>query len=362
HPVTEMITGQDLVEWQLRVAAGEPLPCVQEDLVIHGHAIEARVYAEDPHNNFLPAAGEITLLREPSPSAYVRIDTGVVEGDSVGVYYDPMIAKLITWDLDRERALQRMAAALASYAIAGVRTNLTFLGRVVEHEAFKAADLSTGFIAAHESALLETAHLPQTEALPLATLFLHLRTAADVDGSSPWHRTDHWRVNAPNAWDQRLHLDGIEHELRVTSMGAGELQIESELGQVLIHGRLQGDALVATLNGHVMRALVAAHGEGFVVQVGALRAEFAPWRADLGDQVGDLLVGGFNAPMNGAIVSVLVEPGQAVAAGDTLVIMEAMKMEHAIKAPVAGEVTEIFYAPGDLVEGGAPLLGFVGAA
>ena len=146
HPVTEMISGQDLVEWQLRVASGEPLPCSQEQLQINGHAFEARIYAEDPENDFLPATGRLNILRPPLESANVRVDTGVVEGNEVSIYYDPMIAKLVVWDLDRDRALQLLTQALSEYRISGLTTNIGFLYNLATSQAFKNGDVDTGFI------------------------------------------------------------------------------------------------------------------------------------------------------------------------------------------------------------------------
>ena len=174
HPVTEMISGQDLVEWQLRVAAGELLPKTQEQLVLNGHAFEARIYAEDANNDFLPATGKLTLLKTPIESEHVRIDTGVRQGDEVSVYYDPMIAKLIVWDENREKALQRLAKALSEYRINGVVTNIDFLYNLATSAPFKAADIDTGFIEKNYDLIFHNDEKPLVNELPIAALFLIL--------------------------------------------------------------------------------------------------------------------------------------------------------------------------------------------
>jgi 3-methylcrotonyl-CoA carboxylase alpha subunit len=206
HPVTEMITGQDLVEWQLRVAAGEKLPLAQDQLVLSGHAFEARVYAEDPGNDFLPVTGQLAFLQAPEESRHVRVDTGVRQGDEVSVFYDPMIAKLIVWDENRDKALARLTRALKEYRISGMTTNLDFLYNLANSAPFREADLNTGFIENHHADIFHDSDEDIETDLPLAALYLVLeqetraraRAANSCDASSPWNATNAWRLNEPH--------------------------------------------------------------------------------------------------------------------------------------------------------------------
>ena len=367
HPVTEMITGQDLVEWQLKVADGEPLPCQQSELTITGHAFEARIYAEDPTNEFLPAAGKLIWLQQPAESAHVRVDTGVVQGDEVGVYYDPMIAKLIVWDQDRQRALQRLDRALAAYRIIGVTTNIDFLRRLATFDAFIAEDLRTDFITQHETLLFEEPHLPLESLAPLACLFLILRREEaqqkpKSDHTSPWHALDSWRMNAPPVVDETIVVGETEYTIHAEKTGAQAYVMNFESNSYSVIGSLNGNDLTATINGHRQTAIVVEHEveQTSVISLFTDDAtfDFKPLVADLGEEVIHDDGSGFKAPMNGTVVDILVKAGDSVGAGDTLVIMEAMKMEHAIKAPGDGLISEIFYSKGDLVDGGADLLSF----
>src|SRR5690606_28066829 len=201
HPVTEMITGIDLVEWQLRVAAGEPLPCTQAQIERRGHAFEARLYAEDPQREFLPATGRLLHLRAPRENRHVRVDTGVRRGDEVSVHYDPLLAKLIVWDEDRSAALRRLRGALAEYEVAGVATNLPLLAAVAAHPAFAGAEIDTGFIERHRGELALSPAAASDEELALAALAVVLRRAAqahrpDPDPHSPWNAVNGWQLNA----------------------------------------------------------------------------------------------------------------------------------------------------------------------
>jgi 3-methylcrotonyl-CoA carboxylase alpha subunit len=366
HPVTEMITGQDLVEWQIKVADGEPIPCEQSELTMTGHAFEARIYAEDPNNEFLPAAGKLIWLQQPAESAFVRVDTGVVQGDEVGVFYDPMIAKLIVWDEDRQRALQRLDRALAAYRIIGVTTNIDFLRRLVTHEAFVAEDLSTDFIGRHETSLFEERHLSLESLVPLACLYLTLRREAQQkpasDHTSPWHALDNWRMNAPAVNDEIIVIGDVEYVVHTEKTRPQTYVMSFEDNSYSVSGNLEGNKLTTTFNGHRQTAVVIEHE---VEQASAIslftddaKLTFKPLVADLGEEIFHDDGSGFKAPMNGTVVDVLVKTGDTVTAGDTLVIMEAMKMEHAIKAPGNGLVSEIFYTKGDMVDGGADLLAF----
>ncbi|MCC6296543.1 MAG: ATP-grasp domain-containing protein, partial [Pseudomonadales bacterium] len=364
HPVTEMITGQDLVEWQLRVAAGAPLPLAQDQLAIRGHAFEARVYAEDADQDFLPATGTLAFLRPPEESDHVRVDTGVLQGDTISVHYDPMIAKLIVWDEDRDRALTRLARALRDYRIAGTTTNVEFLYNLITVPAFRAADLDTGFIERHREQIFRPAAANQAALAALAALYLLLRRAraaaqfavTTTDPWSPWHSAGGWRCNEPAAQEIRLLLG--ERELAFTASAEGDhYRVQSELGQALVSGQLDGDTLHASLDGHRQAVTVTSHdgGHSLFTHTGALHFQEAK-AAAAGDA--EEATGGLTAPMNGTVIAVRVESGATVAKGDVLLVLEAMKMEHSIRAPADGTVAEIFYRTGDLVDGGAALVRF----
>jgi 3-methylcrotonyl-CoA carboxylase alpha subunit len=367
HPVTEMITGTDLVAWQLKIANGEPLPASQEQLSINGHAFEARIYAEDPSNDFLPAAGSLWRLQQPKQNAYIRVDTGVVEGDEVGVFYDPMIAKLIVWGEDRQIALQRLQQALSSYRIAGVTTNIDFLRRLCASPAFGDADLRTDFIQQHEPDLLPRSTQATPELLALFGLYLTLapepaRQQASAFPGSPWNDKDAWRTNSPSRWTHSIALGQEAFAISITSLGQDSYQLQ--IGDQSIHAsaNLSGETLTCEFSGHryvtqvMEQSLERCRELLLFTDTQSVTARTIP--ADLGEAAGVTDGSGFKAPMNGTLIALFAEPGQKVEAGTTLAVMEAMKMEHAIKAPVSGTITDVFYRIGDLVDGGADLLSF----
>lgn len=337
HPVTEMISGQDLVEWQLRVASGEPLPCSQEQLQINGHAFEARIYAEDPENDFLPATGRLNILRPPLENANVRVDTGVVEGDEVSIYYDPMIAKLVVWDLDRDRALQRLTEALSNYRIDGLTTNIGFLYNLTTSQAFKNGDVDTGFIEEHHQEIFRLRDTDTDYGAPLAAAAINslrqqqaqARAQQSGEPNSPWHLVNHWGL-PPSQLQLRLQNKELS------------LSPDSQTD-------LTGTKLVVTESGFDLFT-----AKGFFQG-----SEIGP---DLGLDSEEGAASSLRAPMNGTLVSTMVEVGAKVHKGDTLLVMEAMKMEHSIEAPSDGLVTEFYYQAGDLVDGGAELLSFEGSA
>ena len=371
HPVTEMITGTDLVAWQLQVANGEPLPKNQQELSITGHALEARIYAENPENDFLPAAGTLWRLQQPEQSIQIRIDTGVIEGDDIGVFYDPMIAKLIVWGENREIALQRMQQALSQYRIAGVITNIDFLKRLVVNEAFKAAELRTDFIEHNHPSLF--APCPNTLPIALAQIALYLTLAPNPAGSpkqtadptSPWHLQDAWRMNAPSQWQASLLVGPDEHGVTVKRTAQDEYDVVAAGETFRATADLVGDRLECTVDGHRQTADVFEREHNgsreLLLFSGEQSFTCRTKPLDLGEDTGLSNGTGFKAPMNGTVVAMFAESGQQVEAGTTLAIMEAMKMEHAIKAPTAGTVTDVFYRIGDLVDGGADLLTFEAA-
>jgi 3-methylcrotonyl-CoA carboxylase alpha subunit len=369
HPVTEMITGLDLVEWQLRVASGEALPLSQEQLAINGHAIEARVYAEDPARDFLPAAGTVQRLRQPAATAHVRVDTGVGEGDQIGVHYDPMIAKLIVWDVDRDAAVRRMRAALADYQIVGLTTNVAFLSAVVAHRAFAGAHrepglLDTGLIARYKRELLPDAQPASAETLALAVLSELTRIDAqarlEAEGSaercSPWNLRDGWRLNEDN-YHVFVFQDG-EREVAVTAHyrpGGYELEL---LGRK-VAARAEPEA-----DGRLVVDLGGARLHGTVVRSGRLLTVFAAGAShrlelkEFESVVDEDAAGSLTAPMPGSVIEVLVRAGQQVEKGAALMIIEAMKMEHTIAAPAAGVVAEVLFGKGEQVKEGEQLFRF----
>ncbi len=364
HPVTEMITGHDLVEWQLRVAAGEPLPCGQGEIELRGHAIEARIYAEDPARGFLPATGRLAHLRFPETGPDVRIDSGVRAGDTVTPHYDPMIAKLIVRGEDRQVALRRLRAALAGVQALGVTTNIAFLAAVAAHPAYAAGDVDTGFIARHAAELLPVAQPASDEVLGLASLAVLQQRRAEADAQarrsgdphSPWHQTAGWRLNVET--HSRLVFHDGDREVAVTVRYRPEgYQLVLPGGEVEARGRLGASGeLLAELDGHRVRATVVRDGHELDVLIGPRAHRLVlhdPLTVGAEAEAGG---GRLTAPMPGRVAEVHVKPGARVVRGAPLLVLEAMKMEHTIAAPADGRVTEIHYATGDLVEEGAELL------
>ena len=369
HPVTEMTTGLDLVEWQLRVAAGEPLPLTQAGVAIRGHAIEARIYAEDPARGFLPSIGRIAHLREPQASAHVRVDTGVRAGDEIGVNYDPMIAKLICWDVDRTAALRRLRAALSEFQVVGLASNIEFLGAVVAHPAFARAHLEaglldTGLIERHHDELLPAPVPVPDKFLALAALsqLLHAgrdakaRAAVSGDPHSPWHDASGWRLNEDNHHVLRF-VDG-ERELAVVAhYRARGFELELPGGAMAVDGELlDAVTLRARLGGTDSVATVVRTGHTLTIFAFGVSRRIDLARGGVADDAG--LAGSLAAPMPGSVIDVLVKAGDLVEKGAALMIIEAMKMEHTIAAPRAGTVKAVFFARGDQVQEGVNLLEF----
>ncbi|MFS0826866.1 acetyl/propionyl/methylcrotonyl-CoA carboxylase subunit alpha [Pseudomonas phoenicis] len=338
HPVTEAITGLDLVAWQIRVARGEALPLTQAEVPLRGHAIEVRLYAEDPAQDFLPATGALALYREPALGVGQRIDSGVCEGDTVSPYYDPMLGKLIAWGEDREQARQRLLELVMGMAIGGVKTNLAFLQRILAHPAFAAAELDTGFIARHQAVLLPPSDvLSEAFWQRAAQVWLHEMGSRrrDDDLQSPWSRTHGWRLGLPARRLVALQCDGVDRVVALEDTPCTGIALEATASPATPAIR-RGDTLY-------LRWQQQWHG---------LRA-YEPASAAPG---GAALAGGLSAPMNGSIVRVLVTPGQAVEAGAALVVLEAMKMEHSIRAPEAGVVSALLCAEGEMVSEGTLLV------
>jgi 3-methylcrotonyl-CoA carboxylase alpha subunit len=366
HPVTEMITGLDLVEWQLRVAGGEPLPLAQEQLSIRGHALEARIYAEDPGKGFLPSTGRLVHLAPPPESLHVRVDTGVEEGDEITPYYDPMIAKLIVWDETRNRAIARMLQALAQYRIVGVANNVEFLARLVACPAFAHADIDTGMIQREREYLLpKQADAPADAYLvaALATLLreeerARLEAARDVDPHSPWHLRDGFRLNSSG--ERKLIFRYGEGEKSVVvGYADGAYRLELDGISTLARGELGPNAtLRVDLGGMRVDATVVVAGEKRHVFLHGRSYQFSRVDPLYFSGEGSGPEGGLVAPMPGRIVALLVEPGASVTKGTPLLILEAMKMEHTITAPAAGKVKALRFAMGNQVTEGVELVEF----
>ena len=363
HPVTEAVTGLDLVEWQLRVAADEALPVCQQDLGLRGHAIEARLYAEDPEREFLPQTGTLHRLRFPEPEI-ARVDTGVRQGDVVTPFYDPMIAKIIAWGEDRTAALARLRRALAETAALGVVTNRDFLARVATHPEFTTGEIDTGFIERHRAVLLPPRRPASDAVLAAATLSrLLAREAAAKEAAarsgdrfSPWARVDGWRLNGVGH-QELLFRDGAE-ERKVTATARGRdwlLQIGEQ--PLLVGGEYRADGtLSVVLDGVRRHVMVLDHGLETAVFL-----DGESWRLVeidlLAPSAGeDPTAGRLTAPMPGRVTQLMVEPGSRVRRGEPLIIIEAMKMEHTVAAPADGVVEAVRFAVGDLVEEGAELI------
>ncbi|MFN6998296.1 MAG: acetyl/propionyl/methylcrotonyl-CoA carboxylase subunit alpha, partial [Aquincola tertiaricarbonis] len=367
HPVTEMITGLDLVEWQLRVAAGQPLPLTQEQLQIDGHAIEARIYAEDPDKGFLPSTGHLIHLAPPAEGEHVRIDTGVEQGDEITPHYDPMIAKLIVWDQDRDLALARLRTALAQYRVVGVANNIEFLARLAACPAFSQADLDTGLIEREAAFLFPEATDPPDEAWLLAALaeLLHesAAQARRAATASPWDALDGWRLNGQGMRELRLRRGELQRSVGVVSMPGGwQLTLDGG-APVLARGELGRDGgksgkLHAQLGERRLHAAVVIAGERrHVFLDGHTHALVRVDTLHTGGQ-GDDAHGGLRAPMPGKVIALLAPAGSTVDKGTPLLVMEAMKMEHTLTAPANGTVKAYRCAPGEQVADGVELVEF----
>ncbi len=366
HPVTEMITGQDLVEWQLRVAAGEPLPLTQEQLAIRGHAIEARIYAEDPAKGFLPSTGKLLHLAPPAESLHVRVDTGVEQGDEITPYYDPMIAKLIVWDQTRELARSRMLQALAQYRIVGVANNVEFLSRLTACPAFANADLDTGLIERERAFLFPPEGDAPDQAYLVAALATLLREeaqarTADVssgDPYSPWRFADGWRLNAPA--ERRLVFRHGESERTVI------VRYTRDAHLLELDGRVHPARGELGPNGTLRVELAGLRLDASVIVAGEKRHVFLDGRSYQLARVDPLhhagegqgAEGGVAAPMPGKVIAWLAQPGTDVEKGTPLLILEAMKMEHTITAPATGRLVAFHYAVGEQVSEGVDLVHF----
>jgi 3-methylcrotonyl-CoA carboxylase alpha subunit len=364
HPVTEMITGLDLVEWQLRIAFGEALPLRQEDIKAHGHAIEARIYAEDPAKGFLPSIGTIRHWREPQGDG-IRVDTGVRGGDAVTPCYDALLAKLIAWAPDRAAALTRLADALGQFEIAGVSTNVDFLRALVDHAQVRRGELDTGLIERELASLTRPGPplAPLDLAAACAGALLREREAElAAPATSPWDRNDGWMLAGMRSRQLAFHY-GAERPSAVVRHSRDGLAIEFEgTSHRFGYTARDGDAFTVSLGD--AQELASAVWSGRDLALTTPRGKFRlhwtdPFAAGAGEVDGASRI---VAPMPGTVVRILAEPGTDVARGAPLIVIEAMKMEHTLRAPADGHLKALKCAVGDFVQEGAELADFEPAA
>ena len=368
HPVTEMITGLDLVKWQLAVAAGEPLPLMQKELVFHGHAIEARICAENPAKGFLPSTGTLRHLREPAgiefryAPAPLRVDSGVRQGDAITPHYDPMIAKLIVWGEDRAIALGRMRAALAAFEIAGVSSNVEFLARTVASKAFSSADLDTHLIERCRDELFPADAGAGDEELAAAAFAELLAEEAQAaakattsgDPHSPWNRVDGWRLNL-GSHHELVFAEGARSHCVAVHFTATGLRFSVADRECALAGSEEDGVLRVILGDASFRIRAVRDGVDWHLFRDGVHHVLTLKSVQTAPEP-DAIIGTLAAPMPGKVLQVVVQPGAAVAKGAPLIILEAMKMEHTIAAPHDGRVAAIHFKAGEQVNEGAELL------
>lgn len=364
HPVTEMITGLDLVEWQLRVAAGESLPLKQDELKLSGHAIEARIYAEDPDTHFLPDAGTLAHYREPKQNIRLRIDSGVREGDEISVYYDPLLAKLIVWHTDRDRAIRMLQQALHSFRIVGIKTNIAFLKRLIAHKAFYNADIDTAFIDRKQQDLLEINVDDKHFYFCCAAIYYFLESSAQnpVHHHSLWSRLHGWSLNSDN--QSQFEFDDNSNTIR---MYVKQINCEKQNTFIVSQAGFAPCSIEAQLNedklsiehkdqSYIFYTARIKHSLFLFGKTDTLAFHRPNYNNNL--QHHEKYSINLKAPMNGRISTVLVKPNQQVNKNAALIVLEAMKMEHTLKSPHDGCIETILCNPGDLVQAGTELLTF----
>ena len=365
HPVTEAITGLDLVEWQIRVALGDALPWSQTDIAMHGHAVEARVYAEDPDHGFLPTSGRIRYLNEPHQLPGIRIDSGITCGQTVSNHYDPMLAKVIAHSVTRHQALDRLADALSRYHLAGFACNVGYLNRIIRHSAFSDSDLRTDFVERHEEALMTQA-VDDTEQRVLGLVgWLWLQRTTPAQALDPWDRLTGWRLAGPE-WQRAEVHSGERHVLSYRLLPACQ-------GEESAQVRDGDDSFDIRWSGHGSTRCLSIQGgagkrrELELTAIGQPPADVAvfalgeSWNVRVNHPEIDLAetdTGSLTAPMHGRVVALHCRDGEHVSAGQPLVVMEAMKMEHTITAPADGVVTELYCARDENLNAGHTLLSF----
>lgn len=388
HPVTEKVTGLDLVELQIQVANGEKLPLTQDQVQVNGHAFEARIYAEDPNNDFLPASGVLNIFSMPVENQHIRVDTGVVEKDNVSIFYDPMIAKLIVWAEDRKKALTMMSDALAQCDIQGPATNVQFLYNLACHPALQEAELDTSFIEKHESVIFKNRDIDKKKSLIFNSLFNVLKLASEQKKqakslqtntsrssfvSSIWDDTGSWRMNQAQNQLVPLFLQNEMHEVFISQLKVGgqfsislqrSFQDEEKTIDVIsaeyidqnLNIQLAESIEQDAENSSELNALVVETDKHYQFFTNTGVYETQKYSTNQHDHSSDS--GSVTAALHGTVVTLLAELNQPINKGDALLVMEAMKMEHTITAPADGMVAEFYFNSGDMVESGAQLLDF----
>lgn len=365
HPVTEMITGQDLVEWQLRVAFGEPLPKQQHELRIYGHALEARVYAEEPEKGFMPAIGQINYLHYPAQNDFVRVDSGIVEGDEITTFYDPMIAKLIVWGENREAALVQMHNALSQFHVEGLGNNIAFLDRLVASESFTHANLDTNLIQREEDYLFNTAQQTSNELIASAALTeLLLRFSQNKVANNPvWQANPLWRSNVKSSYPIKFKLADQDLCIRLTSnngtLGQPCFTADVNGEQIELSGEILNKNLVAVeLQGKKDKLAFSQSQDALTIFKNGKTYAFHYIKNNYSAEDSASSEGNLKAPMPGAITQVFVTANQSVKKDEVLLTLEAMKMEYAIRAPFDGVVIASYFQKGDQVKAGDELVEF----
>ncbi len=351
HPVTELVTGHDLVRLQLEVAMGRPLPFTQDDLSIRGHAIEARLYAEDPDQDFLPQTGRLAAFAFPEVEG-LRLDTGVRAGDEVSIHYDPMLAKVIAWGADRAEANRRLLAALRGAEVHGVVTNLKFLRAVLAHPAWQSGQLSTHFIAEHKAALVGLgADLVRAARIATVARVLALDAARAVLPDLPLGWRNSRFADPEDRWSHGETSVVCAHR----ALGNDRFLTRVDGVEAIVEVLDRSHGLVLKIDDRISRAAVVTANDVSYVHVAGedVRLVLVP-RFASGERKADS--GTCQAPMPGKVIAVRVEAGQVVEANQPLVVLEAMKMEHTLEAPTAGTVVEVLVQPGDVVQGGQDLV------
>lgn len=351
HPVTEMITGLDLVEWQLRIAANEPIPSLQEQIQSKGHAIECRIYAEDPHHQFMPSTGTIHFLKEPNGEG-IRIDTGIQQNSEVSIYYDPMVAKLIAFGISREEAIQRLESALKQYWIGGIKTNLPLLQAVIEHPSFKACELSTDFLNEHP---IEYPTPSSRWGLLMAAGYDYILLHSP-EKSSLQADTFAWQLHLPSHWTIHYWINGEQHALCIYPEGKHAFKVSLANEMVSLHVEFVDSFLSIDDGVQIERAMVDVQGDQltFYKNTGTVTVERFYWKTEATPL--DISNQQLTAPMPSTLVAILKKKGDTVKKGDALIVLEAMKMEHTMRSPFDGTVADIFYTVGTQVNEGAELI------
>jgi len=364
HPVTEEITGQDLVEWQFRVAAGDDLPLEQHELFIEGHAIEVRLYAENPAKKFLPSVGVLNRLKFPVEDGHIRVETGVAEGDEISIYYDPMIAKIVAFDATRDRAINRMVTALRKLEVAGVTTNAAFLAECIDHSAFHKGDVDTGFIDKYLTELVPSGGAPGPVEMALAAIAVlcrrqgdaEARAAASTEPASPWEALDGFRIGGTS--EERIGFSGDNGFEVGVCYADGDVGLSIDGRAFDAEGELSDDGLAAVIDGTHYAAGILWLPDRLVLMHRGRTFELPfedPMAADFAEEDGGA---GLAAPMPGKIISVLAGAGDKVRRGQAIIVLEAMKMEHTLTAPADSAIEAINVAAGDQVTEGATVVTF----